>query len=221
MCADYTPSRRERMQEQFSLDLDGVDVLAVPRALPGWMAPILRAGQGAADDIECVPAMFGMVPHWADLKLARNTYNARTETVAEKPSYRNAWKRRQLCIIPADGIFEWSYEKDPSDKKGERWQITAVDDKPMGIAGIWEWRANGPDGQPLVSCSMLTVNAEGHPLMRRFHRSKDEKRMVVILNPKMYRPWLTNTLSGAEVLEQLKTYPAELLASAPAPLMGK
>lgn len=221
MCADYTPSRRERMQEQFELDLSGLDMDVGPRALPGWMAPIIRAAHDVTSAIECVPAMFGMVPHWADFKLARNTYNARTETVAIKPSYRNAWKRRQFCIIPADNFYEWSYENDPEDKKGERWQIMAANDRPLGIAGIWEWRANGPDGQPLISCSMLTVNAENHELMKRFHKSTEEKRMAVILEPSIYRPWLNNSLTADEVYGLLKAYSADMLTSAPAPLPSK
>lgn len=54
--------------------------------------------------------MFGMVPHWADPKLARQTYNARTETVASKPFFSNVWKRKQFCIIPVANFFESNYE---------------------------------------------------------------------------------------------------------------
>jgi len=218
MCADYTPSRKERIRDQFELDLEVFDLPDFPEAYPGYMAPILRSGQDASTAVECVPAMFGMVPHWADFKLARQTYNARTETVATKPSYRNAWKRHQFCIIPADNFYEPCYEADPEGKKSIRWKIWPVDERPLGIAGIWEWRANGPDGAPLVSCSMLTVNADGHPLMKRFHKPNDEKRMVVILDPEMYRPWLNGTLSAEEIAGLLRTYPAELLASAASPI---
>lgn len=61
--------------------------------------PILLGSHGGADKLEIAPTMFGIAPHWADLKLARQTYNARTETVASKPSFRNVWKRKQFCII--------------------------------------------------------------------------------------------------------------------------
>ena len=80
--------------------------------------------------------MFGMVPHWADHKLARQTYNARTETVASKPSFRSAWKRKQFCIIPTANFFEPNYETG----KPVRWRIERADGGPVAIAGIWEYR---------------------------------------------------------------------------------
>lgn len=74
------------------------------------MAPILRGSHEAPGEMEVDPAMFGMVPHWADRKLAHRAYNARSETVASKPSFRSAWKREQFCIIPAANFFEPNYE---------------------------------------------------------------------------------------------------------------
>ena len=70
------------------------------------MAPIQRGPHEADGELEIAPAMFGMVPHWADHKLARQTHNARTEMVARKPSFCSAWKRKQFCIIPAANFFE-------------------------------------------------------------------------------------------------------------------
>jgi len=64
-------------------------------------------GDEAVCKREAVPSIFGLAPNWArDLKLARSTYNARTETVATKPSFRNAWRQTRHCIIPADAIYE-------------------------------------------------------------------------------------------------------------------
>ncbi len=103
--------------------------------------------------MEIAPAMFGMAPHWADVKLARQTYNARTETVGSKPSFRSAWKRKQFCIIPAANFFEPNYETG----KPVRWRIERADGGPVAIAGIWEYR---PADQ-LLSFSMLTINADG------------------------------------------------------------
>jgi putative SOS response-associated peptidase YedK len=65
---------------------------------------------------------------------------------------------------------------------------------------------------------MLTVNADGHDLMKRFHKPEDEKRMVVILEPEMYRPWINGTLSAEEIAGLLRTYPAEQLTAAAAPV---
>lgn len=173
MCADYTPSRKEQIEKSFRA---GYPLLNLPpEAWPGYMAPIVRGYHEVPGDLEMTPVMFGMVPHWADHKLARQTYNARTETVASKPSFRSAWKCKQFCIIPAANFFEPNYETG----KPVRWRIERADGAPIAIAGIWEYR---PADQ-LLSFSMLTINADGHPLMQHFHKPDDEKRMVMILEP--------------------------------------
>ena len=133
-----------------------------------------------------MPARFGLVPAWVtDAKIVRSTYNARSETLGEKPSFRDAWRRGQLCIIPADAIFEPCYETG----RAIRWRIERADGRPMGIAGIWERRLKN-DGLPAWSMSMLTINADAHPLMARFHKPEDEKRSVVILPDEVWGDWL-------------------------------
>ncbi|MBB5610449.1 MULTISPECIES: SOS response-associated peptidase [unclassified Janthinobacterium] len=209
MCADYTPSRKEQIEESFRTGYPLLDL--PPEAWPGYMAPILRGSQESPGDLEIAPAMFGMVPHWADLKLARQTYNARTETVASKPSFRNAWKRKQLCIIPAANFFEPNYETG----KPVRWRIERADGAPVAIAGIWEYR---PADQ-LLSFSMLTINADGHPLMQRFHKPEDEKRMVMILDPGQYQGWLDGSLMTEE--DAYRQYPADLLIAQPDPMQPR
>ncbi|MGV8867621.1 MAG: SOS response-associated peptidase [Janthinobacterium svalbardensis] len=206
MCADYTPSLKEQIEQQFGIRSPQFDL--PPEAWPGYMAPILRGSHEAPGEMEIAPAMFGMVPHWADHKLARQTYNARTETVASKPSFRNAWKRKQFCIIPAANFFEPNYETG----KPVRWRIERADGDPVAIAGIWEYR---PADQ-LLSFSMLTINADGHPLMQRFHKPDDEKRMVMILDPDQYQGWLEGSLVSDE--DVYRQYPADLLLAQPDPL---
>jgi len=210
MCANYTPSRLDAISQHHGVERALFNFPA--EAFPGYMAPILREAHGLAGHAECVPAMFGMVPHWADTKLARQTYNARTETVAIKPSFRNAWKRNQFCIIPAENIYEPSYETG----KPVRWRICHAARQPLAIAGIWEWRPSGPDGLPLLSFSMLTINADGHPLMDRFHKPGDEKRMLVLLEPAHYHGWLEGKLvNEAEVY---RPFPADRLVATADPL---
>ena len=133
-----------------------------------------------------VPAAFGLIPSWAkDMKIVRSTYNARAETVGEKPSFRSAWQHGQLCIIPAEVLYEPCYETG----KAVRWAIRRADGKPMGIAGLWE-RKMGETDQPTWSMTMLTINADDQPLMRRFHKPGDEKRSVVILPDDAWGDWL-------------------------------
>jgi putative SOS response-associated peptidase YedK len=206
MCADYTPNRNDQIEGRFCVQSS--QLVLPPEAWPGYMARILRASHESRVELELAPAMFGMVRHWADHKLARQTYNARTETVASKPSFRNAWKRKQFCIIPAANFFEPNYETG----KPVRWRIERADGGPVAIAGIWGYR---PADQ-LLSFSMLTINAGGHLLMQRFHKPDDGKRMVMILDPEQYKGWLDGSLVTEE--DVYRQYPAELLIAQPDPL---
>ena len=211
MCANYTPARRDELASHFRIDPR--EYVFKPEAYPGSMAPIIRPESDRAGDgrIELVSAMFGMVPHWADTRLARQTYNSRSETTATKPTFRNAWKRRQFCIIPAESIFEPCYESG----KAVRWSIRHRDGAPLGVAGIWEMKMGEGGKPPLLSFSMLTVNADDHPLMRRFHKPDDEKRSVVFLRADQYAAWLQTT--PAEAPDFFTGLPADELVAAPAP----
>lgn len=209
MCSNYTPTKRELLARHFGVKVpaDGWKT----ETYPGYLAPIIRLAHDGSGEAESVAACFGLLPHWVDLKLSRHTYNARSETAASKPSFRHAVAKRQLCIVPAESIFEPNHETG----KAVRWRIARDDGAPMGLAGLWEWRPNGgPDDRPLVSFTMLTINADHHPLMQCFHRPEDEKRMVVVLREDQYRPWLE---AAGEIGDFLLPYPAEGLVAEPAP----
>lgn len=135
-------------------------------------------GDEAVLEREALAGSFGLIPHWAkDTKIARHTYNARSETVAEKPSFREAWKRAHHCIIPAETLFE----PDWRSGKAVPTRIGNTSGEPLGIAGLWStWK--DPKGQTLHSFTMLTINADEHPLMNQFHKPNDEKRMIVTVN---------------------------------------
>lgn len=169
MCANYRPASREALSA-LPLPPPG---FGYAEAYPGSVVPVVTNFAPR----QWVPAIFGLVPAWAhDLKIIRSTYNARAETLGEKPSFRHAWQHGQLCIIPAEVLFEPCYETG----KSVRWAIKRADGKPMGIAGLWE-RKEDEAGEAHWSMTMLTINADGHPLMQRFHKPGDEKRSVVIL----------------------------------------
>ncbi len=178
MCANYRPSSSEALA---AFPLPPPD-FSYGEAYPGSIVPVVTNFAPRM----WVPACFGLIPSWAkDVKIARSTYNARSETVAEKPSFRNVWKRGQLCIIPADAIYEPSYETG----RAVRWRIERTDGKPMGIAGLWE-RQFKDDGLRLWSMTMLTINADNDPVFTRFHKPDDEKRSVVILPDDAWGDWL-------------------------------
>ena len=139
------------------------------------------------------------------------TMNARAETVGEKPTYRRAWQHGKLCLVPMLGFFEPCYESG----KAERWRFSMADGKPFAVAGIW--RAWQEEQGYTFSFSLLTINADSHPLLRRMHKPGDEKRSLVIVPNKDYDAWL-----GCRDPELARTYfvkqVAERLTGMPMPI---
>lgn len=180
MCAHFRPAPAQALG-RFSGRPENVKLIYPEEVWPGNGAPILINRDGGHWEL----GAFGLVPFWAEPALTRSTYNARSETVSEKPSFRQAWERLQLCIIPARSIFESCYESG----RAVPWQIERLDGAPFGIAGLWEHRP-GDTGVTRWSFSMLTIPAADHPLMARFHRPEEEKRSVVILPESAYADWL-------------------------------
>lgn len=208
MCSNYDPLLdKAKLQDHFKVN--EVPLGLKPRLWPGYIGPFIRKHEHADVGDEAVPfrelmaGSFGLIPHWAkDPKIARQTYNARSETVHEKPSYRDAWRLGRHCIIPAEAIFE----PDWRSGKCSPTRIVRADGKPMGIAGLWTgWKQ--PNGDILRSFTMLTVNADDHPFMRNFHKPDDEKRMVVILQDEEYDAWLSATAEESRFF--LRQFPAE------------
>lgn len=191
MCSHYQALKeREKFLKHFGVEPPGE--LGKLDMWPGYLGPFIRKHPHADVGDEAVPGaqaligLFGLVPHWAtDTKITRSTYNCRSETAAVKPSFRDAYKRQQRCIIPADAF----YEPDWRTGKAIATRIEHVSGDPLGIAGLWSSWKDPKDGW-WHSFSMLTINADAHPLMNQFHKPTDEKRMVAILAPQRYQDWL-------------------------------
>lgn len=209
MCAHfeavYNP---ERLRKTFGLVLpEGGrrDVWpAYPAAFIRYPRP-LAATLGAVQEPEreALLGRFGLIPHWAkDASVARHTYNARSETVASKPSFRDAWRLGRRCIVPAEAI----YEPDWRSGKAVSTRIVRADGEPWALAGLWTgWR--DATGAVQRSFTLLTVNADQHPFMNQFHQPNEEKRMVVALREADFRTWLQAPLAEAAALVQAS--PAE------------
>lgn len=141
---------------------------------------------------------WGLIPSWSnDPKLSRRLINARGETVAEKPSFRAAYKRRR-CLIMADGYYEW--QKKPGSKLKTPYWIHLKEQEPFAIAGLWEeW--NSPDGSVLRTATIITTQP-GEKL------KKIHNRMPVILHKSDYGTWLSRKEMRREKLDPLlKAYP--------------
>lgn len=206
MCVSYAPVQRLLLRDVFGVEppLDDWKL----ETWPDYAAPIIRAD--ASGQRESMLATFGMVPKSKIPTGVRkyDTCNARSETVGEKRSFSGAWKNSQLCLVPATAIHEPNYEDGP---KAVNYRIWLSTEPAFGIAGLWrDW----PDGS--MSFTMLTVNSDCHPLMKRMHKPGDEKRSVIIVPSGEWDAWLN--CSEPELARSFfRLYPAEQMAAAPAP----
>lgn len=183
----------------------GLCIRAVPAAADASEdTPITR---------ELIPAQWGLVPHWvksaSDGKLrATKLVNAVAETAANSKNFRDAWLQNQRCIVPMQAFWvdDWR------SGKAVPTRISRIDGKPMAVAGLWaSW--SGPEGEPLLSYTLLTVNSNSHALMRRYKPAGNDGFMPVILNEGAVDAWLTARIEKAK--EFMRQYPANWLAANP------
>ena len=220
MCARYTPPRWDEMH-------------GVHRALPEEnlpVGPIFPRGRGAfirhapAPEAEApepvrelVVAQWGLIPSFAKAtKLPYSTSNARWETVPTAASFRQPWARDQRCIIPAQEFFEPNWESG----RNRWWSFRRADGQPFGLAGLWNAWLDRETGQLVESYTMLTINADAHPLMSRMHKpdpklgpDQQDKRSVVVVEPADWDRWLVG--SKPEAIELLKLAPVEVFDDGP------
>src|SRR5439155_15824792 len=169
--------------------------LAGPRynVAPTQFIPLVRP---AADrpGREVATAKWGLVPSWAeDPGIGSRMINARSETVATKPAFRSAFKKRR-CLVPATGFYEW--EKVGAKKLPHL--FTVSDGRPFALAGLWEsWHR---DGEELESFTIVTT--EANELLAKYH-----DRMPVIVHPNDYDLWLRG--APQEVGAVLQPYPTD------------
>ena len=154
--------------------------------------PVLIVRQNVTGQRELATVKWGLIPSRAkDPSIGHSLINARGETVAEKPSFRSAFKHRR-CIIPASGFYEWvavGGAKQP-------WYIKGYEDRPLSLAGLWEhWLS--PGGNMVETCSIITTTA--NELMAPIH-----DRMPVILSPEAISSWLELSTKPDELKDLLR-----------------
>jgi putative SOS response-associated peptidase YedK len=197
MCARFTLfTPGDRIARQFHL-------AQVPALVPRYnVAPsqlVAVVGTKASGSGRGL-AMFrwGFVPHWAAGPNGPRPVNAKAETVAEKPSFRDSFRHRR-CLIPADGFYEW--RPTPQGKQPLFYRLASGE--PMALAGIWDcWP--GPT-EKVFTCAIITTAA--NPLVEPVH-----DRMPAILPPEAWDAWLDpNQADPAKLLPLLRPFPAELM----------
>ncbi|MFO1057549.1 MAG: SOS response-associated peptidase [Dongiaceae bacterium] len=203
MCGRYSITTTfEAVRKLFGLR-SGVPNWWVPRynVAPTQLAPVVRLRDG---ERELVQLRWGLIPFWAkDEKIGYQTINAKCETIATKPAFREAFRRRH-CLVATDGFYEWLK---PASGPKQPFRIVRRDRAPFALAGLWErWRpaagAEAVETFTVITCAPNDVCAALHD------------RMPVIVDPADYAEWLA-AAPGAEAL--LRPCPADALEAYPVP----
>ena len=220
MCGRYslfTPA--DELAERFGADFDGVE--PTYNAAPGQELPVIRDETPETVD----HLAWGLVPAWADdPEESPAPINARSETVTEKPTFREAYRRRR-CLVPADGFYEWT-ETPPDDRPGDGatagktpYRVAFEDDRPFALAGVWEtWEgrpaqtglgdfgAGGDRTRTERVDSFTVLTTEPNDLVADLH-----DRMAVVLPPDEEERWLT----ADDPRDLLEPYPAAEMRAYP------
>jgi len=205
MCGRY--SRRaaaEVLYSHFGLDLDGEvsEIRISYNVAPQTYQPVIHLDEKTGDRRFGLKR-WGLVPAWAkDAKMAYATINAKAETVATKPAFREALKRRR-CLVPADAFYEWT-KLDAHAK--QPYAIALQSGEPFAFAGLWDRWKNEGTGQELETFTIITT--EPNELMAPIHN-----RMPVIIAPRDYDRWLEPGDQQRPPLDLLRPYGAELMTS--------
>lgn len=204
MCGRFTLASDPEMLQQVFFDFE----------VPTNLSP--RYNISPTQDVASVPntpekqvefCHWGLIPSWAkDPKIGNRMINARSETLAEKPSFRNAYKRRR-CLVLADGYYEW--QQIPGNRVKQPVYIRLKSQKPFAVAGLWEvWQSKDMD-EPLKSCTIITCPPNA--LLEEIHH-----RMPVILPADAYAQWLSPDEQPVDALQPLLIpYPGEEMEAYP------
>ncbi len=201
MCSRYTSLKDlSELLAHFEVEVSDLTALPAGDLLPGQTVPAVIHAGGR----RLVLLRWGLIPAWAkDPAIGRKLFNARAETLAEKPSFREAFKKRR-CLIPADGFYEWTGQK--GKKQAIRFSLASGGS--FAFAGLYEsWRP--PSGEPIRTCTIVTTSPNA--LIAPIH-----DRMPVILPRSAEAFWLDPAIRDPAALRPLlRPYPSEGMAMDP------
>lgn len=180
MCANFKPITLEQVKQ---LELPLVSFAYEEEVYPSYKTPLLfKSEQG----LEWREVLFGLVPKWAeDLNISKHTYNARHETIFQKPSFQESAYKCKFGVIPVTEFYESKY----TDNKPQRWAVKRKDGRAFYIAALYQIRKL--NDKIIRSSAMLTMDAIDHPMMKDFHEPGDVKRSVVVIPHEQLDEWLT------------------------------
>lgn len=196
MCGRFTQTSPIKSLRSLFDFLDGPELPVRYNVAPTQSIAVVRLSP-APPARELAALRWGLIPSWADdPKVGNRLINARSETAADKPAFRDAFRQRR-CLIPADGFYEWRTE----GRQKKPFYIRRQDGKPFAFAALWEhWEA--PEKPAIDSCTILTTSA--NELLQPLH-----ERMPVILAPGDFQCWLDPKTTAEEAASLLRSAPTE------------
>lgn len=226
MCNRYTSPNEAAIEREWTIGRRNQPKIWEPAIYPRAPGPFIRrASDDAGYSTELVVGQWGLIPWFAkEAKLPYSTNNARSEELEAKASYKQSWARGQRCIIPAADFDEPNWETG----KNVWWRFRRADGHPWGLAGLWNTWMDKATGEIHESYTMLTLNADAHPLMKRMHKpdpkvgpDQQDKRSVIPIERGDVDQWLAGTVQDAKGLLRLapvEAFDAGPLGGAPGPL---
>lgn len=204
MCGRFTNNAKtEQIEKEFAVSVDKSHSKSRYNIAPSQMIDTVLSRE---NERIFTRLKWGLVPHWAkDSAIGNRMINARAETLAEKPSFREAFQKRR-CIIPASGFYEWQ-KKGTDGKQPFYFYLT---EKPVfGFAGLYENWLDKQTREELETCTIITT--EANEILKPVH-----ERMPVILKADDYELWLDEKVKDEKKLEKLLvSYSAEEMKSHP------
>lgn len=209
MCNLYHMAPRDHVERYFRATLpEGYREAAVGPYNSGLILRSATAG------LQALMGQWGMIAPGARTRRPGSrailTNNARAESIASRPTYRDAWRQGRRCLIPCS----WYQEPNWETGRNVWWRMRRVDGAPWALAGIWSEWADPATGEIVPSYTMVTINCDGHTLLGRLHKpdpqlppDAQDKRSVVPLEPDEWGDWLHGDEARARAL--LKVPPAE------------
>ena len=214
MCNQYAPTGPELVADYFRTNLPREPYKA---GIGPWgRGPFVRNPSDRREAVVGQWALIGDSAKEAKSSARIMTNNARSESLASRPTFRGPWARGQRCLIPADSFLEPNWESG----KNEWWRFRRSDGCPWGLGGLWNAWTDPASGEIVESYTMLTMNADAHPLMRRMHKPdpkfgphEQDKRSVVVIEPADFDLWLTGSVE--ESLALIRLAPVDSFVAGP------
>ncbi|MFN5325545.1 MAG: SOS response-associated peptidase [Bacteroidota bacterium] len=194
MCGRFSLTQTEaEIEERFGAKFYSNDLIKRYNVAPGQLALVLPADSPT----ELKLYKWGLIPSWSkDPAMGHKMINARSETLHEKPSFKNLLKHKR-CLVLADGFYEW---RTLSNRKKQPFRIKLKDDSLFAMAGLWDEWIDPTAGETVRTFTIITVPA--NPLVQELH-----DRMPAILNPEDEKKWIQHQIDYTEITEILTPFP--------------